>query len=177
MPSFKITNVSNVATGSRGHFLDMGVANGGRHIPVGGCIVLEAKNLELLPPCVLSWSKKGLVRVTNIDDGDSVVAGPAADVTPSAINPVSEMKGDDIMDDEPDLSDAHEAKLPEMEGTAPIDQSNAQTAKISDAMAEERHSLETSPIPGDVPVELGDAHKFSVKAPRSKQPGSVVKSK
>jgi len=177
MKKFKISNVTNLATGSRGFFLDLGAANGGRHIGVGKHIVLEANSLEVLPEGVLKWANKNWVKIHEMGSEDMQVAGlPASqELTPSAINPISELKDDDISNEEPSLSDAHEAKLINNEHTGPIEQDVTKTARISDAMAEERHSLDISPIPGDQPKELGDASKFTVKAPRSKHQGSIVK--
>jgi hypothetical protein len=178
MKTFRITNVSNIATQSRGHFLDMGVENGGQFIPVGASIVLPAAKQELLPACVHAWAKAGLIRISDVENSEAHVGGLSPNLTPSSINPVSEAAASDMLhDDEVDLSVAQEAKMPITESTGPIDQSPSQGAKIQDAMAEERHSTDISPIPGDKPVELGDAKDFTVKAPRSREQGSVIKSK
>lgn len=176
MKKFRITNVTNLATGNRGFFLDLGKDLGGRHIAVGKSIMLESNSLDTLPEGIQKWAVKGWVKIHEGDNQEQVAGLQSSqEMTPSAINPVSEAKADDIMNEEPSLGDAHEAKLLSNEVTAPIEQDITQTARVTDAMSEERHSLDISPIPGDQPKELGDASKFTVKAPRSKHQGSIVK--
>lgn len=179
--AFRVTNVTNIATGTRGFFLDLGSDKGvtGKHIPVGKQIVLEAASYDTLPSCITEWAAKGYVRVVDLSGG-AVVGGPAADgeLTPSAINPVREMNGGDDFEDEPDLSSAHEARLTN-ENFAPINQSTSghANAKVTDAMAEERGGLDLSPIPGDRPVDVDDTKGFTVRAGRSNQPGAIVGSR
>jgi hypothetical protein len=182
MPAFRITNVTNKATNARGHFLDLGQENGGKHLRVGGQAVLNASSYDTLPSCIHNWADKHWIRVVNLDkDGEHVGGLPTdGELTPSQINPVREMQGADFGDDEPELADAHEAKLPATEGTAPILQTHKQQSapnntKVTHAAAEERTSTDISPIPGDRPVNVDDTAQFTVKAGRSTQPGSVVK--
>ena len=175
MKMYKITNVTNLATGSRGFFLDVGKEAGGHLINIGKHLVMEAKGLEMLPAIIQKWAAKGWVRIHEVEKGEQVAGLQAGqEITPKAITPVREMNSDDISEEEPSLAEALEAKLA-TEITAPIDQSNAQTAKVSEAAAEERYSTDLSPLPGDKPKELGDAAKFTVKAPRTKHQGSIVK--
>jgi hypothetical protein len=136
---------------------------------------MEAKSLDALPEIVQKWAAKGWVRVHEAGQ-DEQVAGlqPSQEITPSAISPVREMNSDDIMEEEPSIADAHEAKLM-TESTAPIDQAPVQSANITEAAAEERISTDISPIPGSKPKHLGDGEKFTIKAPRSKHQGSIVK--
>jgi len=179
MSAFRITNVSNISTQSRGFFLDLGIDNGGKHIGVGQQIVLEANSYDLLPGCVHDWARQAFVRVVDLDkDGGSVVAGfpVSGELTPSTINPISEARGEDDMDEEPDLSDAVGARMPSTENTGPIAGSLDQmgSTRITDAAAEERYSKDLSPIPGETPKNLDDTERFTVRAPRSKHPGSVI---
>lgn len=188
MKVFRITNVTNIATGSRGHFLQMDEElHKNKMIPVGGQYILKAERYEHLPAYVMDWAEQNWIKVHDMDaeKGDGYVAGlrMSGEITPSSINPIKEMKSQDIMmneEEEIDLNEAFEAKLPDTsESTKPILESIAQShsPKISQAMQEERHSTDLSPLPGEKPVELDDSSKFTVKAPRSRQPGSVVKTK
>ena len=187
MKAFRITNVTNIATSSRGHFLQMDEElHKNKMLPVGGQHVLQAERYELLPPYIQEWADKNWIKVHDMDAGqsDSYVAGfrMSGEITPSSINPITEMKPRDILDDEEeiDLSGAFEAKLPETtERTSPIFESTAQmpSPKISQAMEEERHSTDLSPIPGERPVELDDSSKFTIRAPRANGVGKVVKTK
>lgn len=174
MKSFKVTNVTNLANGTRGFFLDTGTAYGDKLIAVGKSIILEAQSLDTLPESVNMWATKGWVRIHEAGK-EELLAGlqPNQEITPSAINPIREMNSDDISETEPNIADAQEAKL--NESTAPINQAPVQTAKITDAAAEERLSTDLTPIPGESPKELGDAAKFTVRAPRSKHQGAIVK--
>jgi hypothetical protein len=175
MKMFKITNVTNLATGSRGFFLDVGKEAGGHLINIGKHLIMEAKSLEMLPAIIQKWAAKGWIRIHEVEKGEQVAGlTQGQEITAKAITPVREMNSDDISEEEPSLADAFEAKLT-TEVTAPIDQPNSQTVKISEAAAEERYSTDISPIPGDKPRDLGDAAKFTVKAPRTKHQGSIVK--
>lgn len=177
--AFRITNITNIATQSRGFFLDLGADNGGKHIGVGKNVVLEANSYDTLPACVIGWAEKNFVRVLDLGE-KLVVGGPAMDgeMTPSGINPVSEARGseEDEFDAEPDLSSAVVAALPDQENFNPINQSSSGHAKtrISEAMAEERSATDISPIPGDRPMSVDDTADFTVRAGRSNQPGAVI---
>lgn len=184
MGTFRITNVTNLATGSRGHFLQMDVEHANKMIPVGGQVILKADRYEHLPQYIMSWADKNYVKVHDLDKENGHIAGFKLDgeITPSSINPIREMNSLDIdmEEDEIDLSGAFEAKLPDtIEKTAPINQNIDQMSKvkISQAMQEERVSSDLSPIPGEKPVEIDNSSHFTVKAGRSKQPGSIVKTR
>ena len=181
MSAFRITNVSNISTQSRGFFLDLGVDNGGKHIGVGQQIVLEAKTYDLLPGCIHDWAKQSFIRVVDLDKEGGVVVGGfpvGGELTPGTVNPISEARGEDDMDGEPDLSDAVDARTPSVEHTGPIagdmSQMSGIKTRITDAAAEERYSKDLSPIPGETPKNLDDTEQFTVRAPRSKHPGSVI---
>lgn len=180
MKTFRITNVSNVATQTRGFFLDLGKENGDKHVGVGKTLILSAERYEHLPACVQDWAKRGWARVVDLDQ-NAVVGGPGVDgeLTPSMINPVREMNGEDQLDEEPDIADAHEAVLPNMEGTGPINQSSRQMAssntKVSQAMAEERVNGDLSPLPGEKPREIDNMSDFTVRAPRSRESGGIIR--
>jgi len=185
MKAFRVTNVTNLALGSRGHFLQMDETYQNRTIPVGGNIVLKAEFYELLPQYIQEWAAKNWVRLYDMTavEGDGYIAGLRAggEITPSSINPIKEMKGSDLIeDDEVDLTEAFEAELKTSESTGPIVESTSQmqpSVKITQALQEERHSHDLSPIPGETPKTLDDSEKFTVRAPRSKQPGSVVRTR
>lgn len=175
MKTFKITNVTHVSTGGRGFFLDLGSEGGGRHIGVGKTISVTAASVDAIPAGIQKWAAKKWVRIQEVGS-EEVLAGLAVnqELTPSAINPVSEAKAEDDFNAEPDISMANEAVLAGEEA-GPISQSHAQTAKITDSAAEERHSSDISPLPGDKPRDLGDAELFTVKAPKTDHVGGVVK--
>lgn len=195
MGTFRIVNVTNIATGGRGHFLQMGEEiYKNKIIAVGASFVVQAEQYEHLPHYIMEWADKNWIKVHDLDaQGDSsFVAGLRAggEITPSSVNPIKEMKSRDIDkfgvdrddsydgDEEINFSDAVEVKLPDThENTRPINQSTSQmtNAKISPSMQEERHSTDLSPIPGERPVELDNSEKFTIKAPRAHQQGSVVK--
>ena len=177
MQSFRIVNITAQTEKTRGHFLDLGVAYGNKNIPAGRSIVLEAKNVNLLPECVLDWQKKRWAAVEALTEEAtaSVVEQPANnEITPKTVSPVTEAADDDF-DDVPALSEAVPAKL-SGENTAPVDGSTAQmaTAKITEAAAEERYSTDLSPIPGATPRNVDNTDEFTVRAPNAEMPGSVI---
>lgn len=176
MPVYRIKNVSNIQTGGRGHFLDLGVELGGKHIAVGKSIDLTAESPQHLPECIQNWADKNWIRVIDVSNPEGPVIsglGVGGELTPSSINPISEAN-DDMFDEDIDLTNAQEARIPEQ--TKPImgDINQMSKTKVSEAMAEERVSTDVSPLPGEKPREIDNASQFSVKAPRSNQPGGVI---
>jgi hypothetical protein len=176
MALFKVVNTTDKAMGGRGSFLDLGVDNGNKTIGVGRHILLEAKDKRFLPECVVSWAQQGLVNVLPADENDDTFS--QTDITPKSVSPVAEVTAsDEDFDDVPALSEAVPAKMGD-ENLGPVEGSTAQMqAKVTDAAAEERYSTDLSPIPGETPKNVDDSDAFTIKAPKAKMPGSVVKSK
>ena len=185
MPAFRITNISNITTQSRGFFLDMGVDNGGKHIGVGQSITVQADRSELLPPCLADWQNRGLVRIINLDETSADLSSFSTvgdGLTPSTINPIREMKSADINEDEDDLdlSEAQEAALPEL--SRPMDQRAAESfspkTKISGVLEDVTTTAkDLSPLFGEKATETDNFSKYTIKAPRSKHQGGIVRSK
>jgi hypothetical protein len=177
MALFKVVNVTDQAMGGRGSFLDLGAANGNKTFGVGRHVLLEAKDKRFLPDCVLAWRDQGLVKIVDAESDDTLPE-TANDITPKSVNPVEEAKAsEEDFDDVPALTEAVPARL-SGENTGPMEGSTAQMqAKVTDAAAEERYSTDLSPIPGDQPKSVDESEAFTIRAPKSKSPGSVVKSK
>ena len=176
MPAFRITNISNIATKTRGHFLDMGSEHQNKSMSVGGQLVLEAKSFDLLPACVLGWRADGLVRVVNLDDGAEISPAFSGELTPKSVNRFNEVNSEDEFDAEPNLDEAVPARVP-TESTGAMAGDISQMVKISDAAAEERYSTDMSPFPGEKAKSVDDNEQFTIRAPKSGGPGSVVRTR
>lgn len=172
--SFRVVNITNHVR-PPGHFLDSGKENGDRLIGVGKSITIQAQSADHLPEYVRSWLDKGYVRVYK-SDGTLLESAPpmAGELSPGSVGPIREMSAEvydnGFYEDEPDLSAAVPAAMPER--MAPIIQSTAQSSpssRVRVSLGSENEGVpagEISPIPGDRPRSVDDSDKFSVKAQR-----------
>lgn len=171
----------------------------GRLIGAGKSFLLEASSPHALPIEVQNWAKKGWVRIFNAENMEAVGGTPSIDgeIVQGTGSPVRELSAQtadnsheyDIDEIEPDVTQAREAALPTQQGGKTSfgahmpdirQQSSPQTrGKVSLGMETERFDPnvedQLSPIPGDRPVPVDDSSKFTIRAPRSNQVGSVIK--
>ena len=175
----RITNTTAIQSGGGPGF---GLEFQGNYIASNRQLVID---IPVIPVTLETWQAKGWIR---IEDADAApVSRPGeAEVTPGIV--VAEASASQVLaaqqdmedllaDEEFDLSVAKEATLP-AEAAAGVLDSTDQVAKASVTLglAEERVASDTvSPIPGDKPRHVGDAEKFTVRAPRAKGVGAVVK--
>lgn len=175
----RITNTTVMhANGNPGFGLEFQ----GNYIAPNRPLVLD---LPVIPVTLEEWQAKGWIRIEDADaapvskPGEAVVT-PGTVVGEARASQVLKKEVDDLMEEEEiDFSIAKEATLPSTEASAGILQSHAQEqakASVSLGMAEETVPADqVSPIPGDRPKSVDNADKFTVRAPRSKGVGAVVK--
>jgi hypothetical protein len=145
----------------------------GRHVNV---------SVEVIDECLENWINQGMAQVKTIDSSVQLTPQlPAAAQVVTAGTKIAEVASESFDDDEFefDPTTAVEAMPPEHTGPLKPDLRQQQgRAKISlgttstETVAANQEGL--SPLPGDQPVELGNASAFTVKAPRHQGVGRVI---
>ena len=141
-------------------------------------------DIPVIPVTLEEWQTKGWIKIEDADAAPVSNPGEAA-VTPgivvaevSASKVLAEDTEEDLLaEEEFDLSVAKEATLPADAITGILGSTEQSTrANVTLGLSEERvASDDVSPIPGDRPRSVGNADKFTVRAPRSVGVGAVVK--
>lgn len=165
----RIRNVTGINTPVK-KILDPGEKFGNITILSGRYMFLDA-DPKALPPPFDQWEVEGFISVQDATTGDEYSAPIGGEITRSALNPFSEVKGED--EDElfgdPDIGEAVDAVLPGnlKLGTTPGSHSPdiQQGARVSFGLETKNQSTDTSPIPGDRPRSVDNSDQFTVRAP------------
>jgi hypothetical protein len=175
-----VTNVTQ-RNGGAGFFLDPGEKYGNKLLGPGRSMYFDCVGGHM-PDFISHWGDA--ITVHDATSGDVLVGPASGELTPKAVSPVREMTGtdDDFLDEEPSLDEAQEAFMPHRlteESTAPIrgdiSQMSKPRAKVSlGSRGDETIGASLSPIPGDIPRDLDDSSKYTIKAPRSHAVGAVI---
>jgi hypothetical protein len=156
-----------------GHALDFDgkFINRGKHVTV---------DIPTIPEILEDWIKIGKARVEEVTDATTLSALAETVVTKGT--DIQEATADDNFEEDDifDLSDAKEATLvsadPAPKATVGLDSAPKRGAKVSLGSQDENLVADgLSPIPGDKPVSIDNAEAFTIRAPRSNEPGSVVR--
>lgn len=179
----RITNITQLKQ-PPGHFMDFAgfVIGAGKSATVD----LSTINHEKHPGSTLDrleeWSRAGLVRVVDANDGTPITAPEEAEISRGTqANEVAatSLPQSDLEDFEEgfDPAIAKEASMPHISPGAHMP-SNAQVVgRTNISLSGEEPNYDnagTSPIPGAKPVNVDNTDAFTLKAPRSNGPGAVV---
>ena len=172
MKKFRIMNTTHQAQPPAGFVLYYA----GKPFRAGRHVVIDEATI---PEIIQQWAQKGWVHVQNAETGDTLAGGEAyaggviAGAKVDSLIPEGEIEHDEIGFDP---AAAVEASLPRTAAGAhmpPTDQGGR--VRTTPALAEERHSQDISPIPGETPRSVDDSGHFTVRAPHNAGLGAVMK--
>lgn len=148
----------------------------GHYIAANRPLVID---IPVIPVILEDWQAKGWIRIEDAEAAPLSAPGEA-EVTPgttvaevSATEVLSVVSGEDdlLAEEEFDLAIAKEATMPAETLTVGYDKVSVSLGSTQETVS----SDSLSPIPGDKPRHIGDAEKFTVRAPRATAVGGIVK--